>query len=114
MDFVCGAHKQLGRLREFDQRHQAVQWEASGGKVSSCDVAVVGTVQEDVLRRLHSAAVARASGVGHGLGTIGKVLTKFSVASEELGCHEVGGKPTWEVSSAREEAFHRWVGTAFL
>ena len=62
MDFVCGAHKQLGRLREFDQRHQAVQWEASGGKVSSCDVAVVGTVQEDVLRRLHSAAVARASG----------------------------------------------------
>ena len=47
-----------------------------------------------MLRRLHSAAVARASGVGHGLGTIGKVLTKFSVASEELGCHEVGGKPT--------------------
>ena len=111
MDLVCGAHEQLGRLREFDQRHQAVQWEASGGKVSSCDVAVVGTVQEDVLRRLHSAAVTRASGVSHGLGTIGEILSEFSVASEELGCHEVGGQPPREVGSAGTEAFQRWIGT---
>ena len=65
-----------------------------------------------MLGRLHGEAVASASWVFHGSGSIGKKLSELAVAREELSGHKVSGDPWWEVLCTGEEALHSGVRTS--